>query len=713
MSFHSLSSGYTGPGFNSFLSMPRADDSVHRPAPSASRETKGLPDDPGTVQQLIDNCLDAQARAQQGPLSDRDEERVTETIHSLLVDCLNGTTLDLQYFGEAGLPGEYPAPGDVPVLHPDAWAQLDGYVRGREGKGIADVSIDQLAGLDSVTAGLARMPDLGHVTLTVPDRAPQAQRVTLNLRNLQPGHPEKLTVCVKGDVSNLRVQVPVHAFAHASGTTDPARSPSVVEYFDSKSGESQGLPKTLAGVVYGHASARFDQKTASELNMNAEATRRDGQITAHLLPQPGDLLQCHSLCMVWVMGRHQKILDGKAGDQGSGIDPSESFKRGISAGYTDQVAAEEYDMMVGVRAEALFDLDNFGAMVAQQLDQLRPGETRWFLVNSSDHAMVLELELDKHAQCSALLFDPNSTVLHDLMVAPDTASFARTPIDSWLTPKEQLLYFPQEPRVGTLLRWLPPQQRESTANDGPPNGPSLHVDPAHIGSATFLLAAMDSHAPDAVTRSIEAILDTKAPAADRLEMLRAEDMAGRTPLIWAGQRSQPDNVAAYVRAILAAPPDRLPLQDKLSLLRSEDPESDLPFLGQLAAGPSDFWPEETMHAYVREIASSSLGRQDKLMLLAGQFADDREDPPLTAAQRALHHAPGRVLAMSCGILDAQLPADESYALFEALDVDREDLVNAVVQQMERLDGDPHPLAQKELLHLARWSLALEKAVETG
>ena len=69
----------------------------------------------------------------------RDEERVTETIHSLLDDCLNGTTLDLQYFGEAGLPGEYPAPGDVPGLHPDAWAQLDGYVRGRQGQGIVGV----------------------------------------------------------------------------------------------------------------------------------------------------------------------------------------------------------------------------------------------------------------------------------------------------------------------------------------------------------------------------------------------------------------------------------------------------------------------------------------------------------------------------------------------------------------------------------------------
>ena len=159
---------------------------------------------------------------------------------------------------------------------------------------------------------------------------------------------------------------------------------------------------------------------------------------------------------------------------------------------------------------------------------------------------------------------------------------ARTPIDSWLTPKEQLVYFPEQPRVGTLLRWLPPQQRERTSNDGPPKGPSLHVDPAHIGTATFLLAAMDSHAPDAVTRSIEAILDTKAPADDRLEMLRAEDMAGRTPLIWAGERHQPDNVTAYVRAILAAPADRLSTQDKLSLLRSEDPDSDLPFLGHLA-----------------------------------------------------------------------------------------------------------------------------------
>ena len=74
---------------------------------------------------------------------------------------------------------------------------------------------------------------------------------------------------------------------------------------------------------------------------------------------------------------------------------------------------------------ALFDLDNFGPMVAQQLDQLQPGETAWFFVNSPGHAMVLEL--DKQTQCSALLFDPNSTVLHDLMVAPDTESFGPHP----------------------------------------------------------------------------------------------------------------------------------------------------------------------------------------------------------------------------------------------------------------------------------------------
>ena len=716
MSFHSLSSGYTGAGSNSFLSMPRADDSARNTAPPAPRETKGLPDEPRTAQQLIEHCLDAHAQASSGPLSDADELRVTATIRSLLQDCLNGAALDLRNFGQSSLPGEYPTPSDVPVLHPDAWAQLDGYVRAREGHGITDANIAQLAHLDSVAAGLARMSDLGYVTFTAPEREPDAQRLIVDLQKLQPGHPEKLTVCVNGDVSNLLVKVPAHALAHANGTNDPAHIPSVVEYFDSKSGEPLGPLKMLAGTVWAQASWGFDQNTASKLNLNGDAKRLVGEFAPHPLPQPDDQLKCHSLCMVWAMAQNQKILDGKAGDESSAFDRGQSIKQGISAGYTDEAAKEEYGMMTGARAEALFDLDNFGPMVAQQLEQLQPGQTQWFFFNSPGHAMVLELSWpeqasgDKgHTQYGARLFDPNRSVQDHCMVAPDTESFARIPISAWLTPHEQREYFPSQPRAGTLIRWTPPQEREGAVGNTPGTGPRLHVNPAHIGSAAFLMAAMDSHAPDCVTRSIEAILDTKGDALDRVEMLCATDRDGRSPLIWAGARNQPDNVIAYVRGILAAPTDRLSMHDKLWLLKSEDPHSGHPFLGHLAALPSDCWPEDAMHAYCREIASSSLALQDKGSLLAGENPEDRNDPPETAAQLALYHAPGRVLAMACGILDAQLPASESLALFEVLDVDSDALSHAIEGKLQRLHMNPNPLAQEEIQYLLRWCMALEKA----
>lgn len=702
----------------SFLSLPHpgsfaakacTSEPPFAPAQQVARETKGLPDEPRTLQELIDVCLQVHAQTQHGPLSDAQEEQVVQTIRSLVEDCLQGSKLDLQYFGESGLPGEFPAPGDVPVLPADAWHKLDGYVRSREGRGITDVEVSTLARLDCVAGGLASLADLAHVTVVVPERMPDDKRVVIDLRALQRDHPERLVINLKGDVSNLLVKVPVNTLAQASGISNPALCPSTVEYFDDKSGKPLGPPRTLGGTVYGHTPAWFDQKTGSTLNANGTARRRKGLVAFSQLPQPGEKLKCHSLCMAWAVSQQQKVLDGKAGDKSAGISQSASVQRDISASYTDQVAGEEFAMMVGASTEAIFDLDNFGAMIEDQMQQLKPDENRWFFVNSPSHTMVLELclreqgaEGEKRPVYTAVLFEPNRTVLSDRMEAASPQTFAHTSIDSWLTPEEQQIFFPLNPKVGTLIRWTPPQEREGAANERPRVGPRLHVDPMHIGSPEFLMAAMDSHAPDAVTQSIEAIVDTKASASDRLEMLRAEDLDGRTPLIWASSRNQADNVAAYVRAIVSAPCERLSLDDKLALLRGVDPDSELPVLRELAERPSDFWPEPAIRAYVREIASSSLALHDKIGLLG--------DKPVTAAQCALAHAPGRVVAMTLGILDANLPMEQTHALVESMGVSGDELVSAVTGRMERLTVNPHPIAPDELRYLDLWLAMLNNAI---
>lgn len=726
MSFHSTP--LSGKLSSSFLFRPSTQELPPPPPASVPRDTKGLPDEPRNLDELIDLCLQACTQDGKLPLSDAQEERVTETIRSLVEDCLLGTALDLQDFGEAGLPGEYPAPGDHPELPPVAWAKLNDYVRTREGRGITEVQVPGLAGLACVAAGLARLPDLGHVTFFVPERAPRTPQVTLNVRGLQPDHPDKLTICIRGDHANLLVQAPHRALVHASGISNPASRPSQVEYFDSNTGEPCGTARTLAGAVYSDAPPQFDQEIASSVNINGKATRKGGDVALYGLPQPGDPLKCQSDSVIWIVAQHQKVLDGKPGDSNSGIYEKRSVASGFSASYTDQVATEEYGLSTGAFTDAIYDREGFGPMIAQEQRTLAPGEVRWYIHGSPNHAMALQLSLqypggDSTAkpEYTVTFFEPNRSVLRDHMTASSPDQVAEVSMDSWLTPEEQLVFFPGDPAIGTLTRWIPPQDRKGKVDQGPPGGPRLYVAPEHIATAEFLLSAMEGHAPACVTQSIAAILDTKGPESGRIEQLRGEDRDGRTALAWAGMRIQPANVTAYVRGILSAPSDRLSDAGKVDLLRCEDPDYGGSFLWHLAEKRSDFWPEEVIHTYVHEIACSSLALDDKVRLLAGRYAADPEDdendtaphrppPTQTAAGIALHHAPGRVVAMVCAIVEARLPGDETDALLRALDVDGDSMNRAVGERMLQLDDSSHPLEAKELEYLSLWYRRLGESI---
>lgn len=715
---------------NSFLSLSGT-HALPRLLPAAMpRDTKGLRDEPRNLDELIDLCLQACTQDTKLPMSDEREDRVTGAISSLVEDCLQGTELDLQYFGESGMPGEYPAPGDQPELSPVVWAKLNDYVRARQGRGITDVQVPGLAGLACVAAGLARLPDLGHVTVFVPERAPRAPQLTLDLRGLQPDHPDKLTICIRGDTTNLLVQAPHRALVHASGISNRASRSSQVAYFDSRTGASCGAARSLAGAVYSDAPPQFDQVIASGLNINGKAIRRDGEFALAGPPKPGEPLMCQSDAMIWIVAQHQKVLDGKPGDSSCGIHDMPAAASWFSASYTDQIAIEEYGLSLGAFTEAIYDRAGFGAMLAQEQRTLAPGEVRWYLHGSSRHAMALELSLQhpggdstEKPEYTVTLFEPNRSVIRNHMTASSPDQFAQAGIDSWLTPQEQLVFFPGDLAIGTLTRWIPPQDRKGKLEQGPPNGPRLYVAPENIGSADFLLSAMGGHAPACVTQSIAAILDTKGPEPERIERLRGEDLDGRTALYTAAMYVQPANVTAYVRGILCAPSDRLSAAGKVDLLHCQDPAIGGTFLWRLAEHPSDFWPEAVIHAYVYEIACSSLKLDDKLRLLAGRSEADTGDhendtaphrglAPDTAASIALHHAPSRVVAMMCAIFEARRPWEETRALLSALDVHMGSLNRAVKDLMQELESSPHPIDAEELDYLCLWWGRLGESIHT-
>jgi len=625
------------------------------PAPATSRETKGRPDALPPPQNLAEAILEACARSDRAPL-DEDVEQCIADIADSLDDCLAGSTLDLRFFGETLGPTLLTIT-DLEVLPPDAWVALEEHVQQKRGRGITSVHLPAMT--PGLARGLAALPDLKHVLV------------------------------------------------------------------DGRTVWSSNPAPTSGSVVH--------QPSFAPLNLNGKASLTG---TSSFLHAPGTKATCQTLGMLWIVKDHQQTLkkeqsasptapDGET-DTKKSAGPVTAFydafrtPEAITAAITQDIAQEECRMFLESRAEALFDCKNFTAMLAQSMGDLQAGEKRWYMVGTPTHALPLRIgrhEPDGQSagqeEYVATLYDANDTDTDCQVTGRDAQSFASKDLSNWLTPRRQALYFPSDPKIGSLTRWFPPEQRTDGKDRQDDKGiehkgPRVHVGESSIASASFLYAAMDTHAPEWVARCMAAIFKSDLCLDDQVEALRGADSSGDSALAWAILRNQPANVAGYVRAVVTANDKALPLAHKLALLGAANTAS---MLLRIVRAHADMPVEAGIRHYVREIAASALPLKHKLALLAGKAWDSDLAP--TAAEEALAGTPSRAMAMICGIHDARQSAEDTAAMLDALEISTEELDRAVEKQSGQLgdSGLPMDLANRE--RLKHWTDELSKASPCG
>lgn len=667
-------------------------------------------------QSLIDKCLKAYAQAAGTGPDDQpsltDKARALATI-SLLAKGVTGTRMDLHRllfnqgddndddgdeWGDSKEKSTVAQPARAQVTRADldafpsaAWSELDAYVRQENGRGITAVVLPQNGDPSRLIQSLGSLPALSELDVSL-----QPDCEVIDLGGLKPQDLGQLAITLRGNASGLTVIAPAGSHVKAANQC-VALHKSRVFYVDAY-GQQTGTSRTLAGAAYHHTTDDKSQEFSVTTHLNGQATF--GSITSTLLDSPGDPIVCRTLSMLWLMQRHQHHQEGET-KAGPGVD-TKSYRPfsyafaatagAISESVTNDTVHEEEGIMFGSQADALFDTDGFGNMLSQQFQRMASGDKRFFMTSTPNHMLGVELQVKEAMHAGTLrreyvvnLYDPNSTTTHTRVVAHDAQWFESQVLERWLGRVDVGRYFPGDPKIGALVRWIPPSERPVGSSQVPTHEVDIHVDEADQLTDRFMWAAMSRGAPSAVTASVRGILASDTTADDKWLALRGENISNRPALEVACDRDQPATVAAYIRAVLEADTTTLPLRYQLDLLRAVDNEQ--PVLAFAAAQSPQKRTENAIYSYVYEIASSSLALGQKQALLGGTGSHS------TAAQLALRIAPERVAAMMCAIHDANLLADETQALLAALRVRDEDILKVMFER-EDAQTDLHAPMEK-------------------
>lgn len=660
------------------------------------RETKGLPDEPRNLDELIDLCLQADEARHGKPRSEQEQQGLAELVRCL-DDCVVGTTLDFTDFT-----GTRPD-----LLLPLIAAQLDGYVRRGHGVGITDVTLPDGADLRTLVPALEQMPDLEHLCLDTPALTGNRQQ-TIDLHKLGLGHPHGLKVELRGDASNLLIKVPPGSLVRTATDDSPAIHKSLVQYCDAE-GEPLSDPCVLAGRTHCHTGGEIDHDVACEVDYNGKAL-----LAPNLRPAWNERkIWCSTLTALWFVecarkngaGRPGFTADDKASsDFGSFLSPDS-----ISQAVTSEVLSEHDRLYLSTRPESIFNADQLGAAIAHQLRQMALGETRYLALNSPNHAMGLQLKVtqDPHGQprYTVDFFEPNHTMACMHNESEDPGWFESRPVGHWLKPEDELDYFPDQPRIANLVRWMPQGMQQTSPDDASRAQPVILAGSADMASTAFLVLAMQSPAPLALAQGVTAILDSKMSAQDRFDELEVLEDGSVMALTAAGLRGQADNVTAYVHAVLHADDQVLPAAMKVTLVRACDPDHGTPVLACFLLHP-DTRPDP-IYAYVHAIAASPLNVGDKCGLIGQRLCFNTSSASIPQAVHTLPIRPERVAAMLCAIVEAgQSPADTKRML-GALGVTRDELCAVMARHQKELAltaGDEH----QEAIDLRQWTARLER-----
>lgn len=702
---------------------------------SISRSTTPQPDDapfslddssdgsgPDTVAGLTQRCLDAFAQATGGALSDARQARAMRAI-TAMEECLSATSLNLNYFMEGDLDDHFsedtkslssPLPGagsplgwsDLANFPADAWAELDAHVQETRDRGITEVSVPPQVAPQALFAGLSRLPHLQHVRITL---APDQCTGTLDLSQLRV--PDGVSIEIEGPVSDLTVLAPPGTLIRANAP-EVALHKSRVLYVDGK-GQQAGSAVTLAGAAYHHTSHGFlPQELNVRMQLNGES--KFSGINPLMSEKEGDDIMCRTLGTLWLMERHahrQAKEQARESKQAGKPFPYNAFQStsDIARHVTNDTVREQEALLLHTPAQALFDTDNFGSMISQQLRQMSPGETRSFAATTPNHMLGIELRVKEREHGGVMrreyvlnIYDPNETTTHRRVVAHHPEWFLNHSLQTWLAPDKVARYFPGTPKIGSLVRWVPPEERAGPAPAGPSRQTSVHVNPQTTQTAKFLYAAANRGVTGSITLAVRNILASTLDDAQKWHRLRAENFKGKPALLAACTRGDTGALVAYLRALLACPPGALGGHYLLNLLAGQ--QDQIPVLERMARSKAPSTPDAMIHAYVREIAASSLPLADKIALLGrkGEFG--------TPALAALEHAPERTAAMMCGILDAQQSVNDSLALLESLGVSPQAVEKAMARLHTSLATHAGPAQQDQLKRQAAWSDRLNKTV---
>jgi hypothetical protein len=499
--------------------------------------------------------------------------------------------------------GRRDLPGALPV---GAWLALQACAKSLNREGIVQVIFPPEAAsmaLPPVIEGLNVLPALDRVHLPAPAEGGQVDLSRLRARGPAPA------VMLSGRTAGLKVKAPngLHVEAVAD---DVAATRAVVSYVDAQDLQV-GSPRTVPGVIYRRSPSEdsvppsavlmreTDQQAApsgSDVSCSVpdapvsagpstaeEGTGSPSSLAQRQEPAPapvssqstrpgvnrGDAAArtaSRQLALRWLHDRwsyQRQKAEARARQAAEG---AAALATTVPQGSALPPRAYEQLRLRG--AHALFDASQFGNMIRQELQAMRPGDFRHFALCTERHLMGLEvhIKVGRHGHESrdeyiVNLFDPADPSGPKRVVTDSPDWFRGRGLEAW---GDLAAHFASGRRIGTLFRWPPADSAESVRG---PAGVQLHIAGSHFTSLEFLRHALEEGAVRGVAafaRQVFASAESARTVCQRL--LSGEVSSG---LVRAMQLGRADAVAQWADAVLRAAPDVLSVDQRFGLLVAE------------------------------------------------------------------------------------------------------------------------------------------------